>query len=458
MKSLRLQLSLWSGLVAGIAVTVFVVVTFFELRYALKHTVDQEMADFASDIFDQLSSADLGDGSDVMPEVLSLFDDHYIVHVAQIRALDGRRLFFSSKYLPLVYQRDENGPPVQSTWNKGRTWRIGHYSESRFELDLVADLGEVDKSLLKLLVAFALALPITFIAVVVGSAWVSRRALAPLRRVTEASEQITARELDQRIDDKDAPLEVQQLIQVLNGMMDRLEHSFSLADRFSSDASHEMRTPLTVMQGLLEQALAKESGRGVPEEKATVILDETQRLIAILESLLLLSRAQAGNLQLRVRRFDVSRLVEELEEDLKALAVEPDVTVQGSVAAEVEYTGDEGLLRQAVFNMFTNAVKHNRNGGEVRFCLDCSNAAITLEVFNTGQPIPEAARERIFDRFYRGDASRNRASGGTGLGLNLAREIVRAHGGEVTLVSSTADGTTFVLHLPTSGPQVVTGL
>ena len=458
MKSLRFQLSLWSGVLAGMAVTVFVVVAFLELRYALKHTVDQEMADFASDIFNQLSVTDQGDGSDVMPEVLALFDDHYIVHVAQIRALDGRRLFFSSKYLPLVYQREENGPPVQSTWNKGRTWRIGRYSESRFELDLVADLGEVDKSLLKLLVAFALALPITFIAVVVGSAWVSRRALAPLRRVTEASKRITARELDQRIDDKDAPLEVQQLIQVLNGMMDRLEHGFSLADRFSSDASHEIRTPLTVMQGLLEQALAKDSGSGVPAEDATIILEETQRLIAIFESLLLVSRAHAGNLQLRIRRIDVSRMVEELEEDLRALAVEPGVTVQSSVAAGVEYTGDEGLLRQAVFNLFTNAVKHNRNGGEVRFCLESSNEAIEFEVFNTGQPIPEAARERVFDRFYRGDASRNRASGGTGLGLNLAREIVRAHGGELTLLSSTVVGTTFVLHLPHSGPQMVTGL
>ena len=458
MKSLRFQLSLWSGVLAGMAVTVFVVATFLELRYALKHTVDQEMADFASDIFYQLSVTHRGDGSDVMPEVRALFDDHYIVHVAQIRALDGRRLFFSSKYLPLVYQREEDGPPVQSTWNKGRTWRIGRFTESRFELDLVADLGEVDKSLLKLRVAFALALPITFIAVVVGSAWVSRRALAPLRRVTEASKRITARGLDQRIDDKDAPLEVQHLIQVLNGMMDRLEYGFSLADRFSSDASHEMRTPLTVMQGLLEHALANDSGSGVPAEEATIILDETQRLIAILESLLLLSRAHAGNLELRVRQFDVSNIVKELEEDLRALAIGPGVTVESTVCPSLKYNGDEGLLRQAIFNVFTNAVRHNRIGGEVRFQLGSTGGKIQLEIFNTGDPIPEAQFEQVFDRFFRGDASRNRASGGTGLGLNLAREIVRAHGGELTLVSSTVVGTTFVLHLPYSGQQVVTGL
>ncbi len=453
MRSLRFQLSLWSGVLAGLAVAVFCIAVVLELMYALRHTLDQEMADLASDIFAQLAVAERKTGSETVPEVLALFDENNIIRVAEIRTRDGGQLFGSLKDLPLLDLREVAGPAVQSTWSDGRSWRIGRYSDPHYELDLVADLGRIDHSIFRVLVAYAIALPFTFIAVVVGSAWISRRALTPLRRVTEISTRVTARDLDRRIDDSDAPLEVKELIQVFNGMMDRLERSFSLADRFSSDASHEMRTPLTVMQGLLEQALSRDDDGGVPVKDATVLLDETQRLIAILESLMLLARAKAGSLELRVRRIDITGIVGELEEDLQALAVESGVTVRSDIAAGVEYDGDEGLLRQAIFNLFTNAVKHNREGGEVRFSLERTPAAIVLVVFNTGEPIPQTDKEHVFDRFFRGDVSRSRASGGTGLGLNLAREIIRAHGGELNLASSTDKGTTFSLRLPHDGPH-----
>jgi len=457
-RSLRAQLSLWSGALAGLAVAVFCVAVVLELRYALRHTLDQEMADLATDIFAQLSAADHGLDSSAVPEVLALFDENNIIRVAQIRTGDGALVFSSASDATLIDSREEDGPDVQSTRVEGRSFRMGRYSDPRFELDLIADLGGIDSSLVRILVAYAIALPFAFIAVVVGSAWISGRALAPLRRVTEVSTQVTARELGRRIDGRDAPLEVRELIEVLNGMMDRLERSFTLTDRFTSDASHEMRTPLTVMQGLLEQALAKDDTSDVSAKDATVLLDETQRLIAILESLLLLSRAQAGNLELRVRPFDVSRTVEELEEDLRALAARPRVAVGSSVAPDLEYSGDEGLLRQAIFNIFTNAVRHNHEGGRVRFTLEKTPVAIILVVFNTGEPIPEAEQEHVFDRFFRGDASRSRTSGGTGLGLNLAREIARAHGGDLKLVGSTDEGTTFSLRLPLEGPRSITGM
>jgi heavy metal sensor kinase len=458
LRSLRFRLSLWAGALSGLAVAVFCVAVVLELRYVLRHTLDQEMADLASDIFAQLVAAEHATGSEVLPEVLALFDENNIIRVAEIRNRDGSRLYSSPNDAPLLERWEKNGPAVQSSWIDGRSWRVGRYSDSHYELDLVADLGRIDSSLLKILVAYAIALPFTILAVVIGGAWISRRALAPLRRVTEVAKQVSARELDRRIDDSDAPLEVQELIQVLNGMMDRLEQSFSHADRFSSDASHEMRTPLTVMQGLLEQALARDNGNGVSAKDAAILLDETQRLIAVLESLMLLSRAQAGNLEVRIRRIDFSEIVEDLEEDLRALASGPGITVQSNVATGVEYEGDEGLLRQAVFNLFTNAVRHNREGGEVRLSVENTPRAVILVVFNTGEPIPEADRDHVFDRFFRGDASRSRASGGTGLGLNLAREIARAHGGELTLVSSTDSGTTFSLRLPHGGTTSITGL
>jgi heavy metal sensor kinase len=416
------------------------------------------MADLASDIFAQLADAGDATGSDVLPEVLALFDENNIIRVAEIRGRDGSRLYRAGNDAPRLELRNHDDPAAYSSWIGGRLWRVGRYSDANYELDLVADLGTIDSSLLKILVAFAIALPFTILAVVIGGAWISRRALAPLRRVTEVAKQVSARELDRRIDDSDAPLEVRELIQVLNGMMDRLEQSFSHVDRFSSDASHEMRTPLTVMQGLLEQALAREDGGGVSARDAAVLLDETQRLIAVLESLMLLSRAQAGNLELRIRRIDFSGIVGELEEDLRALAAGPGITVRSNVAVGVEYEGDEGLLRQAVFNLFTNAVRHNREQGEVRLSVEKTPRAVILVVFNTGEPIPEADRDHVFDRFFRGDASRSRASGGTGLGLNLAREIARAHGGELMLVSSTNRGTTFSLRLPHRGATSITGL
>jgi len=457
-KSLRFQLSLWSGVLAGLAVAVFCIAVVLELMYALRHTLDQEMADLASDIFAQLTTAEGETGFETLPRALALFDDNNIIRVAEIRTRDGERIFGSSGDLPLLDLREDGGPSVQSAWSDGRSWRLGQYTDPRYKLDLVADLGRIDNSIFKVLVAYAIAFPFTLIAVVLGSAWISKRALAPLGRVTEISTSVTVRDLDRRIDDGDAPSEVRELIQVLNGMMDRLERSFTLADRFTADASHEMRTPLTVMQGLLERALAQDDATGVSARDAMVLLDETQRLIAILESLLLLSRAQAGNLELRIRRLDMSRIVGDLEEDLRALAVEPNVTVRSNIADRIEFHGDEGLLRQAIFNLFSNAVIHNRKGGEVRFSLEKTPSAVILVVFNTGEPVPETEKEHVFDRFFRGDASRSRASGGTGLGLNLSREIVRAHGGELNLASSTEEGTMFSLRLPHGGPQRITEL
>lgn len=456
MRSLRFQLSLWSGILAVFAVSVFVVTVALQLRFALGRTIDQEMADFASDIFTQLAAMAGDTENEDLPDLLALFDDNNIIRVAEIRTRDGRRVFTSSKYVPLMFQREEDGGPLQTVWNRGRTWRIGRYSDRGFELDLVGDLGEVDDSLLDVLLAFALALPITLLAVVIGSRWVARRALEPLQRVTETAGAVTARELDQRVPESDAPAEIHQLIQVLNGMMDRLERSFALASRFSSDASHELRTPLTVMQGVLERALANRRGASVDE--LTTLLDETHRMVAIVESLLLLSRADAGDLELRVRRFDLSEMVEEMEEDLRALASEHAITIDTGIAPDVEYCGDEGLLRQAVFNLFSNAVNHNRPDGTVRVRLARQDAIVRIEVFNTGETILPAEVDRVFDRFYRGDASRSRTSGGTGLGLNLAREIVRAHGGDLELESSDERGTTFAVILSDKAETTVTKL
>jgi signal transduction histidine kinase len=232
-------------------------------------------------------------------------------------------------------------------------------------------------------------------------------------------------------------------------MMDRLERSFDQATRFSADAAHELKTPLAVLQGEIEAALHA-APEGSAEQRAFgALLDEVQRLKAITEKLLLLSRADAGTLRLQRQPTDLSAAVRMMCEDAEVLAPEMEVTCE--VAGGLQVHADPDLLDRVLHNLLSNAIKHNRPDGAVQITLTAEGGEARLTVANTGPEIPPDDRERIFDRFHRVDRSRDRRVEGAGLGLSLSREIVRAHDGDLTLVSSDRRQTVFALTLPLTG-------
>jgi heavy metal sensor kinase len=294
--------------------------------------------------------------------------------------------------------------------------------------------------------AFLSALPPTLLLSAVAGWLVSRRALGPVSRVTETAARITAQDLSKRIPARTEDKEFEDLITVLNQMLERLDASYQQAVRFSADAAHELKTPLTVLQGELEAALRESPADSESQRRNADLMGEVVRLRAIVEKLLLLARADAGQLQLRLESVDLAELVRETADDLTILA--PNLTIRMDLADSAPVRADQDLLRQVLQNLASNAVKYSCDGGTVTLMLSTGDSGVCLEVANTGETVPEADRERIFDRFHRGDKSRGRRVEGVGLGLSLAREIVSAHGGRLELKDSRNGLTTFALTLP----------
>jgi heavy metal sensor kinase len=293
---------------------------------------------------------------------------------------------------------------------------------------------------------FLVALPAALLLIAVGGWWVSQRALRPVRRITAAAEGITARGLDQRIPHSNEDVEFNRLISVFNGMMDRLEKSFQQAVRFSADAAHELKTPLTILQGELEQAL-QAAPPGSPQQQAYgALLEEVQRLKVIIRKLLLLSLADSGQLKPNFETLDLSAVMQAAIEDAAILA--PGLRIEHTIEPGITVAADGDLLRQVVQNLVSNAIKYNRPEGTVSFVLRRAGANVLLTVSNTGAGIPPEDRGKVFERFYRGDKARNRNVDGLGLGLSLSREIARAHHGDLVLENTPGGTTVFTLILP----------
>jgi two-component system heavy metal sensor histidine kinase CusS len=331
----------------------------------------------------------------------------------------------------------------------GREWRIGVLSNPDVTFVLGLNMARVNREMRGLRDAFLLALPAALLLIAAGGWWVAQRALRPILALTYAAEGITAKGLDQRIPEEGGDGELARLVHVFNGMLDRLERSFRQATRFSADAAHELKTPLAVLQGELEQALQEAPAASPQQQTLSRLLEEVQRLKTIVRKLLLLSLADSGQLRPHLERVNLSEAVEEAREDMAILA--PDLKVETNLEPNVWVLADGDLLRQVIQNLGSNAIKYNRPGGTVALRLRAENGRVRLTVANTGKGIPAEDRARVFERFYRADRARNRRIDGVGLGLNLARELARAHGGDLRLEDTPEGWTAFTLTLPAAG-------
>jgi heavy metal sensor kinase len=299
--------------------------------------------------------------------------------------------------------------------------------------------------------AYAAALLVAVLAAALGVWWITRKALQPLLEVAAAAEQIDAKALSQRLPEPRTQDEVGRLVRILNHSFDRLERSFEQATRFSSDASHELKTPLTIMRGEIEAALKEEVDSPRIQSLLDSLLAETQRLCDIVEKLLLLSRADAGTLTLTKEILDFSAICHELVEDAEILARPRHITTEFEISPHVEVLADESYLRRVLLNLLDNAIKYNVQGGSLSISLSKSDALAVLRIANMGPGIPKQHETRVFERFYRADPSRSSDTSGSGLGLSICREIVAAHGGQMWLDQSGSGWTAFIVTL--SGPK-----
>jgi heavy metal sensor kinase len=326
------------------------------------------------------------------------------------------------------------------------TWRTGIMGNQHITIVLGMDLTGFHEDAKRYQKIFLYAAPLALLLLAGGGWLIAHRALKPITLITRTTERITARGLDQRIPRISADTELLNLVKVINKMLDRLEKSFEQAVRFSADAAHELQTPLTILQGHLDDALQHTPSGSKEQQRCSSLLEEVQRLKSIVRKLLILARADAGQLNLRLKSVDLSAMILSAVEDAGAMG--PHLRIKQDIAPGITVKADPDLLKLVIQNLANNAVKYNRDDGMIRFRLTVQNKHARFTVTNTGFPIPDQARELIFDRFYRLDKSRSHRTPGTGLGLSLAREIVRAHGGDLHLHGADEDVNTFTLSIP----------
>lgn len=283
-----------------------------------------------------------------------------------------------------------------------------------------------------------------------GGWWLGAHALRPLGQIGAAARRIAEGNLAQRIPGEAAAGELKELVEVLNLTFARLEEAFAQQTRFTSDAAHELRTPVTVMLTEAQSVLHRERS---PEEYRQAI--ETcqraaQRMRRLIESLLQLARLDAHQADIAQVRFDFGAVCEECVELLQPLARERQVNLAAHLPS-TDCVGDPERLSQVVVNLVTNAIQHNRAGDEVSVTLMRQNGSVVLLVADNGRGIPSDKLPHIFERFYRGDASRSRRTESGGLGLAIARAIVEAHHGEIGATSQVEKGTAMAVRLPAGG-------
>ncbi len=339
-------------------------------------------------------------------------------------------------------------PRLVTRQTTATTWRVGAATFSRSRVAIAISLRAIDSEMAAIRSTFLLSI-ITILLLIAGAAWIlSGRALRPIRQLTQAIRQVTVKGLDQRVPVGDADLEFAALIQVFNQMLENLDRSFHHASRFSADAAHELKTPLAILQGELEQAIHKADRGSALQQHLSSLLDEVRRLSGIVRKLLLLSLADAGRMNLHLIRVNVSELLLQMLEDIELL--DPSLTVEAQIAPDQWVLGDHDLLAQALHNLITNAVKYNLPSGWIKLDVFHSQAKVFVTVTNASKSILPEDRDLIFDRFHRGDAARTRHIEGTGLGLSLAREIVRAHHGDIALMPTPLGQVSLKLSLPLS--------
>lgn len=281
-----------------------------------------------------------------------------------------------------------------------------------------------------------------------GGWWLMRKALAPVATLTEAARRVTESNLNQELPRSRNGDELDQLTGVLNDMTGRLHQSFRRIREFTLHASHELKTPLTILCGETETEMHDEALSPTERERSANRLEELRRLARIVDGLTLLAKADSGLIPLASAPVHLEELVRDSFADTLVLAQASGLTVELTACEGAIVRGDPHRLRQLLLNLVDNAVKYNQKGGSVRMGLRARNGTAELTIANTGPGIAREALPHVFERFYRGDPAHSHEAEGCGLGLSIAEWITRAHSGSIQIESKPSSLTTVTVRLP----------
>jgi heavy metal sensor kinase len=298
----------------------------------------------------------------------------------------------------------------------------------------------------------ALGSPLLLVLAWLGGYWMSGRALQPVDAISRAAAQIGAHELSARLPARGVGDELDRLSGVLNEMLTRLEVAFRRITEFTADASHELRTPVAIIQTTAELMLSRPRSAEEHLKSWSTVTAETQRMARLIADLLTLARFDAGHTGLDFHPLDLSEVVRASAEEMRVMADAKDLRLLIDIPAPCSIRGDADALRRALCILLDNAIKFTPARGEIRIAVR-GGASACVTVSDSGPGIEPADLPLIFERFYRVSKDRSRKTGGAGLGLSIARMIVDKHGGEIRAGSAVGRGSVFTIFLPCDTTQ-----
>jgi signal transduction histidine kinase len=441
---LRWKVALYS---AGLAVSATLggaITTWFLLRYAQIAAFDQRLTTDAQEFFRDVEHFEGGrtNNRGVFKEILVPISLRK--HLVEVTDASGTVLYLSPR-LRQPFPRDD----IKRFHNRkidGQNIRLAEFSENGLTLRAGDDLKAINQIGRDIFLAMLGAIPTVLFVTLFGSAWVASKAIAPVEEIRQAAKGITAQRLDQRLPVPPTDDEIAGLIEVLNATFERLQRSFEQSVRFSADASHHLKTPIAVLRAGIEEILADAECSESTQERAEGLLDRIHHLSSVVDNLLLLSRADAGRLELSKAEFDLGEVLEGVLDDALLLAEPLDLKVEANVSKHLLLKADRTFVAIIAQNLVENAVKYNTPGGRIRVEARAVNGTVEITIGNTGDGIPKDRTGQLFERFYR--VRGGERVPGHGLGLSTARELARAHGGDVELVRSDDSWTEMRVRLP----------
>jgi heavy metal sensor kinase len=314
-------------------------------------------------------------------------------------------------------------------------------------IEVVESLAGVDKTLDRLRLALLLGVPFALLLAGGGGWLLAGRALEPVDRITRLARSITATDLTKRIN-LERQDELGRLAGTFDDMIDRLERAFQEQRQLTADVSHELRSPLTVLEAQTTLALRRQRSAEEYRHVLASTQEEIERMSTMVNQLLTLARADAGEEQINLEPVALDALTRTVADGMDPLAQEGGLALTFRAPAPVWVEGDPGRLRQLVINLLDNAMRHTPPGGRVDITVARRGNWAILRVADTGDGISSEDLPHIFQRFYRGDRARSRVMGNSGLGLAIVKWIVEAHGGHIHVSSSPGEGSAFTVTLP----------
>jgi len=365
-----------------------------------------------------------------------------------------------SHRVPLLQAGPSDGS-VSITTVQGHGWPVRVASQrvivsgTELTIHVIEPLRDVMRSLSEYSLYLTLLIPLALLITTTAGYWISRRALAPIEQIRREAEAIEPTDLATRLRTPPTDDEVARLAQTLNAMLSRIEGGFRSIERFTADASHELRAPLALIMTACEVSLRRDRSRDELAEVLRKIVQEARHMSRLIENLLDLARGDARQRHTELVPVDLTEMLRDLFAELTASAGAKGLVLTGDFpAGEIRVLGESTELRRLFLILLDNAIKYTE-AGSVQLAVSSNELEVKVVVMDTGIGIEETALPHVFDRFWRADKVRSRAEGGAGLGLSLASQIIQRHGGRISVQSEVGKGSAFTVLLPAANDSQI---